>query len=117
MGGTVELILEFLFQSDLNSLYVHKYRHSSFLAINHGTLDVATGTFFKMALLNLCMKYENLFGQNHSLSIMKIALRNNIHNMPQGPPNPGFMPEKVQNGDFLKKTLRKLNLFCCFRFL
>ena len=28
MGGTVELILEFLFQSDLNSLYVHKYRHT-----------------------------------------------------------------------------------------
>ena len=23
--------------------------------------------------------------------------------MPQGPPNPGFMQEKVQKGDFLKK--------------
>ena len=23
--------------------------------------------------------------------------------MPQGPPNPGFMQEKIQKGDFLKK--------------
>ena len=38
MGGTVELILEFLFQSDLNSLYIHKYRHTSFLAINHAVI-------------------------------------------------------------------------------
>ena len=28
--------------------------------------------------------------------------------MPQGPPNPGFMLEKVQKGDFLKKDLREL---------
>ena len=31
--------------------------------------------------------------------------------MSQGPPNPGFMQEKVQKGDFLKKPSRKLN-FC-----
>ena len=31
--------------------------------------------------------------------------------MPQGPPNPGFMQEKVQKGDFLKKPLRELNFF------
>ena len=37
--------------------------------------------------------------------------------MPQGPPNPGFMQEKVQKGDFLKKPSRELNFFCCFRFL
>ena len=35
-------------------------------------------------------------------SIMKMATRKNIHNMPQGPPNPGFMQEKVQKGDFPK---------------
>ena len=35
----------------------------------------------------------------------------NIHNMPQGPPNPGFMQEKVQKGDFLKKPLRELKFF------
>ena len=34
----------------------------------------------------------------------------NIHNTPQGLPNPGFMQEKVQ-GDFLKKPSRELNFF------
>ena len=45
---------------------------------------------------------------------MKMAIRKNIHNVPQGPPNPGFMQEKVQKGDFLKKALtgiEKLFLF------
>ena len=40
-----------------------------------------------------------------------------FHNMSQGLPNPGFMQEKVQKGDFLKKPTRKLKFFCCFRFL
>ena len=35
-----------------------------------------------------------------------MAIRKNIHNWPQGPPNPGFMQEKVQKGDFLKKPWR-----------
>jgi hypothetical protein len=30
---------------------------------------------------------------------MKMAIRKNIHNMPQGLPNLGFMHEKVQKGD------------------
>ena len=42
---------------------------------------------------------------------MNVPLRKNIHNMPQGPSNPGFMQEKVQKGDFLKKPLRELNFF------
>ena len=29
-------------------------------------------------------------------SIMNMAIRKNIYNMSQGPPNPGFMQEKVQ---------------------
>ena len=29
--------------------------------------------------------------------------------MPQGPPNPEFMQEKVKKGDFIKKTSRELN--------
>ena len=39
-------------------------------------------------------------------SIMKAPFRINIHNdnMSQDPPNPGFMQEKVQKGDFLKKS-------------
>ena len=36
--------------------------------------------------------------------------------MPHGLPNTGFMQEKVQKGDFLKKDLRELILFC-FTFL
>ena len=50
-------------------------------------------------------------------SIMKMGIRKNIHNLSKGPPNPGFMQEKVQKGDFLKKDSRELNFFSCFRFL
>ena len=46
-------------------------------------------------------------------SIMKMATRKNSHNLSKGPPNPGFMQEKVQKGDFLKKDSRDLKLFCC----
>ena len=42
---------------------------------------------------------------------MKIAIIKNIHNMSEGPPNPGFMLEKVQKGDFLKKGLGELIFF------
>ena len=34
-----------------------------------------------------------------------------IHSMSQGPPNLGFMQEKVQKWDFLKKDSRELNCF------
>ena len=50
-------------------------------------------------------------------SIMKMGIRKNIHNLSQVPPNPGFIQEKVQKGDFLKKDLRELKFFSCFRFL
>ena len=43
--------------------------------------------------------------------------KKNIHNLSQGLPNQGFMKEKVQKGDFLKKDSRELNFFSCFRFL
>ena len=42
---------------------------------------------------------------------MKVAIRKNILNMRQGLPNPGFMQEKVQKGDFLKKPLQELKYF------
>ena len=58
-----------------------------------------------MAIFNPCMKFE---------IIMKMAIRKNIHNMPQGRPNLGFMQKKVQKGDFLKKPLEN-NFY--FRFL
>ena len=34
--------------------------------------------------------------------------------MSQGLPNPGFMQEKVQKGDFQKKDLQELNFFLLF---
>ena len=39
---------------------------------------------------------------------MKMAIRKNIHNMSQGPPNQGFMQEKVQKGGFSKKALMRI---------
>ena len=42
-------------------------------------------------------------------SIIKMAIRKNIHNMSQGSLNQGFMQEKVQKGDFLKKPLKARN--------
>ena len=42
---------------------------------------------------------------------MKMAKRKNIHEMSQGLPDPGFTQEKVQKGDFLKKTLARIDFF------
>ena len=42
---------------------------------------------------------------------MKMATRKNIHNLSKGKPNPGFMQEKEQKGDFLKKDSRELLFF------
>ena len=36
---------------------------------------------------------------------MKMAISKNIPNRSQVPSNPGFMQEKLQKGDFLKKAL------------
>ena len=44
-----------------------------------------------------------------------MPIRKNVHNMPQGPPKPGFMQEKVQKGDFLKKPSMKLKNIFYFR--
>ena len=67
-----------------------------------------------MALLNPCMKFEIFLAK--SILLKHYENGNNIffRNMSQGPPNPGFMQEKVQKGDFLKKDLRELNFFCLF---
>ena len=39
--------------------------------------------------------------------------KKNIHNLSQGPPNPGLMQEKVQKRDFLKKDSRELKFYFC----
>ena len=49
-------------------------------------------------------------------SIMKMAIRNFFRNMSQGLPNPGFMQEKVQKGDFLWCPMMKTNFNPFFRF-
>ena len=84
---------------------------------------------FKSAILAKLKNWQNgTFEPGHEIqnffwskaffwSIMKMAVRKIFRNMSQGPPNPGFMQEKVQKGDFLKKDSRELNSFSCFRFL
>ena len=64
---------------------------------------------FKSAIL---AKLKNFFWPKAFFwSIMKMGIRKNIHNLSQGPPNPGFIQEKVQKGDFLKKDSRELFFF------
>ena len=46
-----------------------------------------------------------------------MGISNNIHNLSQGPPNPGFIQKKVQKGDFLKTDSRESKIFSCFRYL
>ena len=76
------------------------------------------GKIAKMALLNLCMKFKIFLAQKHSFeALWKWQQEKNIHNLSKGPSNPGFMQEKVQKRDFLKKDSRELNFFSCFRFL
>ena len=40
-----------------------------------------------------------------------MPIRKNIHNTSKGPPNPGFVQEKGQKGDFLKNSSRELDFF------
>ena len=44
-----------------------------------------------------------------------MAIRKYIHNKFQGPPNLGFMQEKVQKGDFLKKALMRIEKLLLFQ--
>ena len=45
---------------------------------------------------------------NNYMDTWQLAIRENIHNMSQGPPNPGFMQEKVQKRGFSKKALARI---------
>ena len=55
--------------------------------------------FFKVALLNRCIKFD-LIIQKHSYEALWKWQNEKIS---QSLPNPRFRQEKVQNGDFLKK--------------
>ena len=54
------------------------------------------------------MKFKKLLPKAFFWSIMKMATRKNTHKLSQGPPNPGFMQEKVQKEEIF---------FSCFSFL
>ena len=64
-----------------------------------------------MVLLYSCMKFEIFMAKSillkHYENVNKIFFRN----ISQGPPNPGFMQENVQKGDFLRKDSRELIFF------
>ena len=45
---------------------------------------------------------------------MKMAMRKNIHNMSQGPPNQRLMQEEVQKEDFLQKGLARIEKIFLF---
>ena len=75
-------------------------------------------TFDKMALLYPCIKSKIFFGPKAFFwSIMKVSLIKNFQKMSQGSPNTWLRSAKVQKGDFLKKHLRELKNYFCFRFL
>ena len=58
---------------------------------------------------------QNFFWQKDFFwGIMNVPFTKSIHNMPQGPSNPGFMQLKVQKGDFLKKPSREMKFFFLF---
>ena len=69
-----------------------------------------------MILAKKIFEFHASFQKCHfGKSIMKMAIRRNIHNSSQGLPNPGFMQKKVQKGDFLKKAIARIDFFFLFK--
>ena len=57
----------------------------------------------------------NIFEPVHEiLKHYEYTNKKNIHTMPQGPPNPGFMQEKVQKKGFFKKAIARIEIFLLF---
>ena len=54
---------------------------------------------------------KNFWHKDFFWGIMNVPFTKSIHNVPQGPSNPGFMQLKVQKGDFLKKALMGIEIF------
>ena len=59
----------------------------------------------------------NFFGQKHSFQALWKCQYEKISITCPRVRNPGFMQEKVQKGEFLKKDSWELKFFSCFRFL
>ena len=94
-----------------------------------GQKKIQISCMFKRALLSIFQFFQNGTFENRAWNLemfltksvlmkhYEMAIRKNIYNFSQGPPNQGFMHEKVQKGDFLKKNLRELKNHFCSRFL
>jgi hypothetical protein len=68
--------------------------------------------FSKMALLDPCMKFEIFLAKSILLKHYENGKKKKYPKLV-----PGFMQEKVQKGDLLKKPSRELNFFVCFKFI
>ena len=84
------------FWTKKNSNFVHVFKS----AIWEKLKNCQNGTFEPVHEIRIFFWSKAFFW-----SIMKMARRKNIHNLSQGPPNPGFMQKKVE-----------LKNFGCFRF-
>ena len=74
---------------------------------------------FKSAILTISQflqngTFEPMYEIWNSAKNIFLRLYENIHDMSQGPPNPGFMQKKVQKEDFLKKALAKTEFLVLF---
>ena len=100
--------------------FFRKSPFCTFSCINPGFCGPWTGKIEKLPKWHFWTHAWNLkffWPKAFFWSIMKMAIRKNIHNLSQGPPNQRFMQENVQKDDFLKKPLRELKNYFCFRFL
>ena len=95
----------------LSAKKISNFMHGFKSAILEKLKNCQNGTFEPLHEI-----WKSFWPKSFSSSIMKMAIRKNIHKMSQGPPNPGFMQAKVQKGDFLKRPSRELKKKC-FRFL
>jgi hypothetical protein len=87
------------FRSKFFSNFMHGFKSAILAKLK----NCRNGTFEPVLEIQNCFWPKSFFG-----SIKKMAIRKNIHNLSQGPPNPGFMQKKVPKGDFLKKDSREL---------
>ena len=95
-------------KNSLSPFWGRHFGNFSFLAI---FLFCQNGTFEPMHEIQKFFWSKAFFW-----SIMKMAIRNLFRNMSQGLPNPGFMQEKVQKGDFLWSPMMKKFFNPFFRF-
>ena len=87
--------------------YMHRFKSASLAIFNF----CQNGTFEPVHEIQIFFWPKAFFW-----SIMKMAIRKFFCNMSQGLPNPRFMQEKVQKGDFLRCPMMKNFFNPFFRF-